>query len=122
MILIFKEDPKPFYTLAEELYPGNFAPTKFHHFIKLLQDQGSLKRVYTQNIDTLERLAGVEDKYIVEAHGSFASNHCVDCHKEMTTETLKTYMKDKKIPAVNIVKVMSNQILYFWRRFTSQIF
>lgn len=95
----FKENPKPFYTLAEELYPGNFAPTKFHHFIKLLQDQDSLKRVYTQNIDTLERLAGVEDKYIVEAHGSFASNHCVDCHKEMTTETLKTYMKDKKIPS-----------------------
>ncbi|RCK59635.1 NAD-dependent protein deacetylase HST2 [Candida viswanathii] len=90
----FKENPKPFYTLAEELYPGNFAPTKFHYFIKLLQDQNSLRRVYTQNIDTLERLAGVEDKYIVEAHGSFARNHCVDCHKEMDTETLRQHMKD----------------------------
>lgn len=91
----FKENPKPFYTLAEELYPGNFAPTKFHYFIKLLQDEHSLRRVYTQNIDTLERLAGVDDKYIVEAHGSFAKNHCVECHKEMDTETLKKQMKDK---------------------------
>ncbi|EMG49033.1 HST2 NAD-dependent protein deacetylase HST2 [Candida maltosa Xu316] len=95
----FMENPQPFYTLASELYPGSFAPTKFHQMIKLLQDQNSLSRVYTQNIDTLERLAGVEDKYIVEAHGSFATNHCVQCHSEMDTETLKKDMKENRIPS-----------------------
>ena len=91
----FKENPKPFYTLAEELYPGKFPPTKFHHFIKLIQNRGQLHRVYTQNIDTLERLAGVDDEFIVEAHGSFAKNFCVDCHKEMSIDTLKKHMKDE---------------------------
>lgn len=93
----FKENPKAFYTLAHELYPGKFMPTKFHYLIRLFQDKGLLKRVYTQNIDTLERVAGVEDEYIVEAHGSFAKNHCIDCQTEMLTEELKKKMFDKLV-------------------------
>ena len=34
---------------------------------------------FTQNIDTLERLAGVPENAIVEAHGSFANQHCIEC-------------------------------------------
>ncbi|KAI5950887.1 HST2 [Candida jiufengensis] len=93
----FKEDPKPFYTLATELMPGQFPPTKFHYLIKLFQDKNKLNRVYTQNIDTLERLAGVEDENIVEAHGSFASNHCIECKEEMSSNTFKDLM-EKGIP------------------------
>lgn len=55
----FKEDPQPFYTLAEELFPGKFAPTKFHYLVRILQEKNLLQRVYTQNIDILDRLAGV---------------------------------------------------------------
>lgn len=77
----FRENPKPFYTLAAELYPGKFAPSKFHLLLRLLQDKGQLVRVYTQNIDTLERQAGVSDDKVIEAHGSFAENHCIDCGK-----------------------------------------
>ena len=91
----FRDDPKAFYTLAEELFPGKFKPTKFHYMIRLLQDKNLLQRVYTQNIDTLERIAGVKDEYIVEAHGSFASNHCIDCSHEMSTEQVIAAMADK---------------------------
>ncbi|KAI5966881.1 HST2 [Candida pseudojiufengensis] len=94
----FREDPKAFYTLVKELMPGQFPPTKFHYLLKLFQDKGQLKRVYTQNIDTLERLAGIDDEYIVEAHGSFASNRCIDCKKEMSSETVKKLM-NKGIPS-----------------------
>ncbi|EGV62413.1 hypothetical protein CANTEDRAFT_107639, partial [Yamadazyma tenuis ATCC 10573] len=94
----FKENPKAFYTLAEELYPGKFQPTSFHYFLKLVQDKGLLKRVYTQNIDTLERVAGIKDEYIVEAHGSFASNHCVDCNKEMSVADVKKFIAKKEVP------------------------
>lgn len=38
--------------------------------------------MFTQNIDTLERLAGVPPSKIVEAHGSFANAHCIDCQEE----------------------------------------
>ncbi|KAI0365715.1 NAD-dependent deacetylase sirtuin-2 [Pilatotrama ljubarskyi] len=76
----FRENPIPFYTLARELYPGRFRPTLTHTFVKLLADHSLLDTCFTQNIDTLERQAGVPADRIVEAHGSFASQHCIDCH------------------------------------------
>ncbi|POV97315.1 hypothetical protein PSTT_15135 [Puccinia striiformis] len=63
------ENPAPFYTLAKELNPKNFQPTKTHQFFKLLEIKNKLKKCFTQNIDTLERLAGLSDHLIVEAHG-----------------------------------------------------
>ncbi len=51
----FAYNPKPFFKLAKELYPGNYQPNIVHHFIKLLHDKGVLLRMYTQNIDALER-------------------------------------------------------------------
>ncbi|KAF2770410.1 NAD-dependent deacetylase sirtuin-2 [Teratosphaeria nubilosa] len=75
----FRQRPEAFYTLARELYPGQFRPTITHSFLKLLQDKGLLWRHFTQNIDCLERVAGVEGERIVEAHGSFGAQACVEC-------------------------------------------
>ena len=50
--------------------------------MKLLADSGLLHTCFTQNIDTLERQAGIPVDRLVEAHGSFASQHCIDCKKE----------------------------------------
>ncbi|KAI8851911.1 DHS-like NAD/FAD-binding domain-containing protein [Chytridium lagenaria] len=76
-IKYFRMRPEPFYTLARELYPGSFKPTKCHYFIKLMAEKNMLLRNYTQNIDTLERVAEIPDSLIVEAHGSFANARCV---------------------------------------------
>ncbi|XP_065520423.1 NAD-dependent protein deacetylase sirtuin-2 isoform X2 [Lathamus discolor] len=76
-ITFFKEHPEPFFALARELYPGQFKPTLCHYFMRLLQDKGLLLRCYTQNIDTLERVAGLEPERLVEAHGSFFTSHCL---------------------------------------------
>ncbi|KAJ3040803.1 3-phosphoinositide dependent protein kinase-1 [Rhizophlyctis rosea] len=73
----FRRKPEPFFTLASELYPGNFQPTPSHYFIRLLAEKGILLRNYTQNIDTLERVAGMPADLLVEAHGSFSDAHCV---------------------------------------------
>ena len=52
----FEGNPKPFYTLAKELYPsGKYQPNYIHYFLKMLDQKGLLLRVYTQNIDGLER-------------------------------------------------------------------
>lgn len=51
----FWYDPRPFFCLAQSLYPGNYQPNYVHYFVKLLQDKGLLLRMYTQNIDGLER-------------------------------------------------------------------
>lgn len=52
----FSSNPKPFYCLAQELYPsGNYRPNVCHYFVRLLHEKGILLRMLTQNIDGLER-------------------------------------------------------------------
>ena len=71
-ISYFRQNPLPFYILAQELYPGKFRPTITHSFITLLHKKGLLLKLFSQNIDCLEREAGLPDEMIIEAHGSFA--------------------------------------------------
>ncbi|XP_029391927.1 NAD-dependent protein deacetylase sirtuin-3, mitochondrial [Mus pahari] len=52
----FFHNPKPFFTLAKELYPGQYRPNVTHYFLRLLHDKELLLRLYTQNIDGLERV------------------------------------------------------------------
>lgn len=52
----FHHNPRPFFALAKELYPsGKYRPNYIHYFARLLNDRGMLLRMYTQNIDGLER-------------------------------------------------------------------
>lgn len=39
-INFFRQNPKPFFMLAKELYPGSFKPTISHYFIRLLHEKG----------------------------------------------------------------------------------
>ncbi|CAK5065693.1 unnamed protein product [Meloidogyne enterolobii] len=63
----FRRNPRPFYAFAKEIFPGQFRPSISHKFIKFLEEEGKLLRNYTQNIDTLERLAGINN--LIECHG-----------------------------------------------------
>ena len=51
------------------MFPGAYRPTAVHFFVALLAQKRLLLRNYTQNIDTLERVAGVPADLLVEAHG-----------------------------------------------------
>ena len=44
----FRSNPKPFYRLCTELWPGRYRPTAAHCFIRLLADKGKLLRCFTQ--------------------------------------------------------------------------
>lgn len=50
-----------FYSMVSELkaMADRAQPTAFHHMLKMLDEQGRLLRVYTQNIDGLEAKAGL---------------------------------------------------------------
>ncbi|XP_056139119.1 NAD-dependent protein deacetylase sirtuin-2 [Lampris incognitus] len=97
----FKKHPEPFFALARELYPGQFKPTVCHYFMKLLKDKGLLRRCYSQNIDTLERVAGLQGEDLIEAHGTFYTSHCVSfcCRKEYTLEWMKEKIFSDDIPS-----------------------
>jgi len=75
----FNQNPKPFYHLIRELYPKKLIPTKTHKFLKVLENHNLLKRVYTQNIDALEHMVGVDKDKIIEAHGTFQTCACLKC-------------------------------------------
>ncbi|KAL7424500.1 Sir2 histone deacetylase Hst2 [Cryptotrichosporon argae] len=83
----FEDRPeRPFWALAKELYPGKHFPTPTHYFFKHLHNNDLLLRVFTQNIDTLESAAGLPPASVVEAHGSFATAHCLACRRAVDSE------------------------------------
>jgi len=94
----FEENPKPFCVLAKGLYPGSFDPTPAHYFVRLLHEKGMLLRNFTQNIDTLERRAGVPSQKLVEAHGSFADASCLRCHREHSVDYVREAIFNDDIP------------------------
>jgi NAD+-dependent protein deacetylase SIR2 len=96
----FRKNPLPFYTLAHELAPGKFRPTLTHSFMSLLHDKGKLLHVFTQNIDCLEREAGVPEDKLMEAHGSFASSSCInpECKTVYPNDQMRENIKKKEIP------------------------
>lgn len=110
----FIDNPQPFFALAKELYPGKFKPTPCHYFVKLLHDKGLLLRHYTQNIDTLERIAGIADEKLVEAHGTFYTNHCVNCKKEYSMEWAKEEIFADNVPTCdNCNGIVKPDIVFF---------
>ncbi|GAP87157.2 putative NAD-dependent histone deacetylase SIR2 [Rosellinia necatrix] len=94
----FRNNPRPFYVLAKELYPGNFQPTVSHAFVALLAKRNLLRMLFTQNIDCLERAAGVPPELIVEAHGSFATQRCVDCKRPYPDAEMRKCVESASLP------------------------
>lgn len=97
-ISYFRNNPLPFYTLAHELYPGRYRPTITHSFISLLHKKGKLLKLFTQNIDCLEREAGVPDDKIIEAHGSFATQRCIECKIPFPDDRMREVVMAKMVP------------------------
>lgn len=58
-------------------------PNDGHKALARLEALGILKTVITQNVDGLHQMAGNTD--VIEFHGSFAWNRCLDCNKRVAT-------------------------------------
>ncbi|KAH6630539.1 DHS-like NAD/FAD-binding domain-containing protein [Chaetomium sp. MPI-SDFR-AT-0129] len=98
-LTFFRQNPRPFYVLARELYPGaRYRPTISHVFLALLARKGLLHALFTQNIDCLERAGGVPGDRIVEAHGSFASQRCVDCKVVFDEGKMRGFVERGEVP------------------------
>ncbi|XP_056147431.1 NAD-dependent protein deacetylase sirtuin-1 [Lampris incognitus] len=92
----FRRDPRPFFKFAREIYPGQFQPSPCHKFISMLDKQGKLLRNYTQNIDTLEQVAGVQR--IIQCHGSFATASCLVCKHKVDCEAVREDIFNQVVP------------------------
>uniref|UniRef100_A0A3Q0RZX5 NAD-dependent protein deacetylase n=1 Tax=Amphilophus citrinellus TaxID=61819 RepID=A0A3Q0RZX5_AMPCI len=110
----FHHNPNPFFALAKELYPGNYRPNLTHYFVCLLHKKGQLLRMYTQNIDGLERLAGIPPEMLVEAHGTFATATCTVCLRKYDGEDLRPDVMSGTVPKCPTCKgVVKPDIVFF---------
>ncbi|XP_019723101.1 NAD-dependent protein deacetylase sirtuin-3, mitochondrial isoform X1 [Hippocampus comes] len=113
-IAFFHHNPKPFFALSKELYPGNYQPNLTHYFVRLLHKKGLLLRMYTQNIDGLERLAGIPPEMLVEAHGTFATATCTVCRRKYDGEDLRPDLMSGVIPKCMTCKgIVKPDIIFF---------
>ncbi|KAL7433503.1 hypothetical protein ACHAXH_002814 [Discostella pseudostelligera] len=89
----YRKNPMPFVTLSKEIWPGvKYRPTLTHCFLSLLGKRGIIQRIYTQNIDGLESIAGVNPELLVECHGHFRSSSCIDCGSSYNADDCKSSM------------------------------
>ncbi|CAG9763128.1 unnamed protein product [Ceutorhynchus assimilis] len=96
----FSQDPRPFFKFAKDIYPGKFKPSPCHRFIKLLERHCKLLRNYTQNIDTLEKEANIEN--VIECHGSFATATCTKCDHKVSADKIRNIVLAQKIPMCEV--------------------
>lgn len=68
------------------IYPWAI-PNAAHKALALLEAEGKLSAVITQNIDGLHQMAG--SKNVIELHGSILQNHCIDCGEKYTLDDVK---------------------------------
>ncbi|XP_063972468.1 NAD-dependent protein deacetylase Sirt2 [Diachasmimorpha longicaudata] len=111
----FMENPEPFFVLAKELIHEGFKPTPSHYFIRLLWEKGLLLRHYTQNVDTLERVAGLPGEKMVEAHGTFHTGKCLKCRRPYDLPWMKAKIDEGLIPKCEecLEGVVKPDIIFF---------
>jgi NAD-dependent SIR2 family protein deacetylase len=89
----FQDEPGPFYSFAKNLYfpKGEdipVEPSDSHKLLAMLEQRKMLLRIYSQNIDGLENVAGVSNKRICYAHGSLRWATCTRCQRKVSSEEI----------------------------------
>ena len=81
--------------------------------------------LFTQNIDCLERTAGVPADLIVEAHGSFATQRCIDCKRPFPDDDMRKAVESAR-PALCAQKdcggLVKPDIVFFGEQLPSTFF
>ncbi|OQR96300.1 hypothetical protein THRCLA_07322 [Thraustotheca clavata] len=117
----FRVDPFPFFHFAMDFFKGSYTPSRTHRFLKELYDKGKLLRVYSQNIDGLEKDAGVPN--VVSCHGTLATASCMRCQKNVPTANLKLeeVVAAQGIPLCDCGGVMKPDITFFGQALSPKI-
>ena len=102
----FQDDPRPFYKFSKYIYfpLGNdkrVEPSDSHRFLALLEKKKQLLRVYTQNIDGLEEIAGVSSQRMVYAHGSLQWASCTKCKQKVAASAMESSILQGIVPLCN---------------------
>lgn len=105
----YKENPEEFFRFyrSRMIYP-NARPNKAHRALAMLEQQGKLRSVVTQNIDGLHQMAGSHNVW--ELHGSILRNYCEQCKKEYDMAFI---MKSTPIPRCSCGGIVKPDVVLY---------
>jgi NAD-dependent deacetylase sirtuin 2 len=109
----FPRHPEAFFEIAAAILPGTFDPTAVHFFISLLAKKNLVQRVMTQNIDGLERQAGLPEALLTECHGQFYTAHCLNCRREFKFDEYRDDVKAGKVLRCPCGGLIKPDIVFF---------
>lgn len=94
---VYRERPEIFWQFAHLIFPSEKPQySSAHLFVEQLERRQKLLRVYSQNVDTLER--GIPDQKLVCVHGSWRENTCCSCGHVYGIEDLRPAVNARTVP------------------------
>jgi NAD-dependent SIR2 family protein deacetylase len=97
-----------FFMVLNELLPKSptesHMPTHAHRFLKRLCDDDRIIRIYTQNIDCLEKAAEIPDGLIVQCHGTVETGSCYAKRRGGKRTCKATYDKTFMVDAMQTMR------------------
>lgn len=91
----YMEVRRPFILGTQE---QKWKATLSHWFMKFMEEEGLLTRLFTQNIDGLDYHTGISRQKVCNVHGSIGKVSCESCGAEMPLDTfceeVRTKIKD----------------------------
>ena len=94
----FYSHPEQFYDFCKGFDISECRPTPTHLFMGFLTNVKKIvKRIYTQNVDGLELLAGVPRNKVTFAHGTITEAGCPNCLEEYDLELVREYVNLGKV-------------------------
>jgi NAD-dependent SIR2 family protein deacetylase len=120
-IEFFRIDPDPFYRFANLLLPSKqVKPTLCHKFLYLLQTRRKLLRNYTQNIDGLERKAGITN--LIECHGHMNTFHCIKCNRKRKLDEVIEDVRNGMVCYCRCKEIMKPAVTFFGEQLPKILF
>lgn len=106
----FRADPvKVWRMLASLLDVVNAQPNAGHRKLAVLEEQGLLTGIITQNIDSLHQKGG--SRHVVEFHGSLDTFSCLSCGENSTLEYVRKSSLPPHCPACGAI--LKPDIIFF---------
>jgi len=91
----FNANPRQFYRFyRDRVVHPEAVPNPAHYRLAMMEQEGRLTGVITQNIDGLHQMAGSQN--VVELHGSIWRNHCLACGAHF--DGLSAIMTSQPVP------------------------
>lgn len=122
---LFFQYPVPFWIISQAIFydsSSEYHPTLVHFFLSLLARKQMLQRLYTQNIDGLDRKAGVPVELLVEGHGTSEAAHCTHCRQEFSISKIKELLDHRTVPICNMCSELIKPDIVFFHEGLPKLF